>query len=100
MSGDEKPKKFVYFNIDDVEDMKRKRLQSLSKRIGFKANKSSDYLKEKLKEYYEKYEKEIVALGKEQKKQRAESKRKREEKEKKAKEDKKKRKKKKKKKST
>jgi len=59
-----KDTKIVYFNVDTVDEMKRKRLQSLAKRIGLKANGTSASLKEQLKEYYEKNKDGIESLKK------------------------------------
>eukprot|EP01090_Pellita_catalonica_P017338 TRINITY_DN520_c0_g2_i1.p2 TRINITY_DN520_c0_g2~~TRINITY_DN520_c0_g2_i1.p2 ORF type:complete len:112 (+),score=55.20 TRINITY_DN520_c0_g2_i1:540-875(+) len=56
--------KIVPFNIDEVEDMKRKRLQSLCKRIGIKANLGNEDLVEQLKRYYEDNEASLKAAAK------------------------------------
>eukprot|EP01088_Endostelium_zonatum_P009549 TRINITY_DN22806_c0_g1_i1.p1 TRINITY_DN22806_c0_g1~~TRINITY_DN22806_c0_g1_i1.p1 ORF type:complete len:134 (-),score=50.45 TRINITY_DN22806_c0_g1_i1:90-491(-) len=52
-SDKKKEDKVVFFKVGDLEKMKRKRLQSLAKRIGEQGNKNNEYLRAKLKEYYE-----------------------------------------------
>eukprot|EP01089_Gocevia_fonbrunei_P018621 TRINITY_DN6350_c0_g1_i1.p1 TRINITY_DN6350_c0_g1~~TRINITY_DN6350_c0_g1_i1.p1 ORF type:complete len:119 (+),score=26.56 TRINITY_DN6350_c0_g1_i1:126-482(+) len=64
--------KIVFFKFEDLEKMKRKRLQSLTKRIGGAANKSNDELREKLTDYYEKNKSKILKLGLENEKKKAE----------------------------
>lgn len=59
--------KIVVFKLAELDDekMKRKRLVSLAKRAGLKANKNSAALKEDLKKYYEAHKSEIEEKQKE-----------------------------------
>jgi len=61
----EKKSKVVVFKLSDLEEMKRKRLVSLAKRAGMKANKNSKELREELKKYYDQHKSEIEEKQKE-----------------------------------
>jgi hypothetical protein len=55
----DKKSKIVVFKVKDLDNMPRKRLVSLAKRVGEKANQNSAALVEALKKYYSEHESEI-----------------------------------------
>eukprot|EP01088_Endostelium_zonatum_P004467 TRINITY_DN15734_c0_g1_i1.p1 TRINITY_DN15734_c0_g1~~TRINITY_DN15734_c0_g1_i1.p1 ORF type:complete len:120 (-),score=43.21 TRINITY_DN15734_c0_g1_i1:93-452(-) len=81
-----KKPKIVPFDVNELANMNRKKLQSLAKRCTIKANKSSEEIRAALQEYYDENKDDILELRKkakaESKKRADERKKEKEEKEK------------------